>query len=217
MNALVLALSIAATPPDAAPAPAPAAPAIEQAAPAAPDGTALAPAVALPPAASAPEPAALAPASTPTLVSALPAASALAALAAVALLLSRRRGGLSRRLVQVVESASLGPKRQLLVARMGDQLLLLGSSEAGITLLSSRPAAELEASPVPAGPPAPPETDAPAPPSRPVAAVASLIGRLRRGSAPPEPSPSFDAMLQETFDDLELRRKLARGIGGRVA
>jgi flagellar biogenesis protein FliO len=165
-------------------------------------------------------------------VSALPAASALAALAAVALLLSRRRGRSSGRLVEVVETASLGPKRQLVVARMGEALLLLASSESGITLLSTQPApqeavagvpAEDEASapvadaapatPAPATPDEAADPDAPEEP--PSASVASLWERLRRRGRPAE--PSFEALLQETAEDLELRRKLSRGLAGKVA
>jgi flagellar biogenesis protein FliO len=163
---------------------------------------------------------------TPPLVSALPAASGLAALAAVALLLSRRRPR-SSRIVQVIETASLGPKRQLVVARMGDQVLLLGSSESGIALLASRPAepaVEGAAAPVAAAP-APTEAGGPAPQARAPersapaglpASVASLWERLRRHRAP-EPAASFDALLQDTAEDQELRRKLARGLAARVA
>jgi flagellar biogenesis protein FliO len=169
--------------------------------------------------------------STPPLVSALPAVSALAALAAVALLLSRRRGRSSGRLVEVVETASLGPKRQLVVARMGEQLLLLASSESGITLLSSQPAPqEAEAgAPVLAAPAEaadgsaaalePLPGDALATPAAvdepPSASVASLWERLRTRGRPAE--PSFESLLQETAEDLELRRKLARGLAGKVA
>jgi flagellar protein FliO/FliZ len=59
---------------------------------------------------------------------------------AVAALVTARRRKRAPRLVEILESSSLGPKRSLVVARMGDELLLLGSSEGGITLLSTRPA-----------------------------------------------------------------------------
>ena len=61
-------------------------------------------------------------------------------LAAAALVLARRRrvaGG--PRLVEVLESASLGPRRSLVVARVGEETLVLGVSEGGISLLLSRP------------------------------------------------------------------------------
>jgi len=234
---LALALGAAPSPVGSAAAPA-AAPAPSASAPSAPGPSALVPSA--PPAlAGTPEPLPspataeasgnlLAAPSTPPLVSALPAASGLAALAAVALLLSRRRGR-SSRIVQVIETASLGPKRQLVVARMGDQVLLLGSSESGIALLASRPAdpavegatAPAAAAPAPAGAEgSAPEAQPPAPePGAPVglpASVASLWERLRRHRTP-EPAASFDALLQDTAEDQELRRKLARGLAARVA
>src|SRR5581483_4434853 len=64
---------------------------------------------------------------------------ALLALAAVAFYVSRRRAVGNRRHIQILETASLGPKRALVVARVGDATLILGSSEAGITLLQSVP------------------------------------------------------------------------------
>ncbi|HVP68859.1 MAG TPA: flagellar biosynthetic protein FliO [Anaeromyxobacteraceae bacterium] len=169
------------------------------------------------PPAPAPEaiPATPEPAPLPSFVSALPAISALAALGAVGLLLSRRRGGSGRRLVQVVETAHLGPKRQLVVARMDGQILLLGSSESGITLLASRPAApevEAEAKAAEASPPA--AADAPA--GRFQAAVTRLFER-RRDAPPPAEGSAFESMLEERSEDLELRRKLASGLAGRVA
>lgn len=66
-------------------------------------------------------------------------ALALGLLAAAALLLARRKrraGGI----LQVVETVGLGPRRSLVVVRVGDELLLLGSSEAGIHLVATRPA-----------------------------------------------------------------------------
>jgi flagellar protein FliO/FliZ len=66
----------------------------------------------------------------------------LALLALAALVMTRRRRR-STRLIEILESASLGPKRALVVARLGDELLVLGSSEGGIALLSTKPAAGL--------------------------------------------------------------------------
>jgi flagellar biogenesis protein FliO len=65
------------------------------------------------------------------------AAGVLGLLAAVALFLARRKARPSR-LVQIVETASLGPKRSLVVARVGSETLILGASEAGISLLVRR-------------------------------------------------------------------------------
>ena len=39
--------------------------------------------------------------------------------------------------IRVLESTSVGPKRSLVVAQVGDETVLFGSSEAGITLLKS--------------------------------------------------------------------------------
>lgn len=68
------------------------------------------------------------------------AAVALLALAVVALFVLRRRSQ-APRLITIVETTSLGPRRSLVVARLADELLLLGSSEQGIALLATRPVA----------------------------------------------------------------------------
>lgn len=59
----------------------------------------------------------------------------LAILATGAYFFARRRRTISVRRIQILETASLGPKRSLVVARIGDETLILGTSEAGITLL----------------------------------------------------------------------------------
>ena len=142
--------------------------------------------------------------SSPSLISVLPVISALAALAGIALFVSRRRPRPGQRRVEILETASLGPKRQLVLARMGGQLLLLGSSEAGVTLLSTQPAPDeaADAVPEPAADPAP-------------SGMQAMWSRFR--TAPDAPARSFDDLLAETADDLELRRKLASGRPGRVA
>jgi len=199
MTALLLALALAAdpapaAPPAEAPASAPAAPAV--------------PALLEPLAAVAPP--------MPSLVTALPALSALAALGAAALLLGRKRRGPGRRLLQVIETAHLGPKRQLVVARLGGELLLLASSESGIALLSSHPDSPAE-EPAAQAPGRPEAAPPPGPGEGPLAGVAQLFGRLRRAPKGPPEGTAFESLLQESSDDLELRRKLARGLSGRVA
>src|SRR6185369_11118024 len=62
----------------------------------------------------------------------------LAALAFAAFHFTRRRAR-SSRYIQIIESASLGPKRSIVVARVGDATMVLGASEAGITLLKALP------------------------------------------------------------------------------
>jgi len=139
---------------------------------------------------------------TPGLVG---AAAVLAALAAAALMLTRRRTR-RERVLEVIESTSIGPRRHLVVARLGDELLVLGSSEGGIALLTTTPA------PLAARRPA----AAPAP----AASIQEgrgfgLLARLRL--APQRtPAPVYDSLLSESVEDLELRRKLAAGQSGSV-
>jgi len=62
----------------------------------------------------------------------------LAALAIAAYVFARKKRVLgSTRRIQILETASLGQKRSLVIARVGDETLVLGASEAGITLLQS--------------------------------------------------------------------------------
>jgi len=152
----------------------------------------------------------------------------LAALAAVALVLARRRRNLPR-LVEIVETASLGPRRSLVVARIGDELLLLGSSEGGIALLTTRPASL--AAQAEAAPRAPRAIDgamsglrdallaraAPAAPPQPAAAPLRerLLARLRPRAAAPA-TAAVETLLAESVEDVELRRKLAAGQIGSV-
>ncbi len=146
----------------------------------------------------------------------------LAGLAAAALVMARRRGR-TPRLVEIVESASLGPRRSLVVARLGDEILLLGSSEGGVTLLSTRPAAGLVRTQAPRtestfGAPlfGPSDSGPPLPTGR----VSQILGRLsglrsRLGLRPRTSSaPLFDTLLTESQEDVELRRKLAAGRAG---
>jgi flagellar protein FliO/FliZ len=127
----------------------------------------------------------------------------LAALAVAAVVLGRRRRA-APRLVQVIEQTSLGPKRALVLARLGEELLLLGSSEAGIALLKAQPA--------------PAEAGLPRPAAAPAAgAIASVVARLqpaRRAAAPGQ--AGFEDLLAESAEDQELRRKIAAGRAGSV-
>ena len=202
---------------------------------------------------------------------------ALLALAAAAFYFSRRRASNNHRHIQILETASLGPKRALVVARVGDATLILALSEAGITLLQSVPDADaskssgvgiagpelsfaqaVPASAEPAG--VVPTREAAAPPkiiveearsSGPVAVVPiagtnntwsidanglpavddeitgppldtrveaqdGLLSRLFKRGTPANDSPRFEDILEDSFEDQELRRKLALGLPGRV-
>jgi len=66
------------------------------------------------------------------------AVTVLLVLAGLALLLSRRRKQLPRRL-EVLESLALSPRRSLFLARVENQMLVLGVSEAGVQLLATLP------------------------------------------------------------------------------
>jgi len=61
-----------------------------------------------------------------------------AVLCGIAALLARRRAK-TPRMLEVIESLSLGNRRALVVAKMNGELLVLGSSEAGVALLTTRP------------------------------------------------------------------------------
>jgi flagellar biogenesis protein FliO len=149
---------------------------------------------------------------------------ALALLAVVTLLMKRRTAQVGRH-VRVLETTSLGPKRALVVARLGDELLVIGSSEAGLQLLAARPAGD--------GPPeaarlraVPDLATAPAGPAPRQGPLAAMLGRLRGArpeasrpaaeEAAPAGLPAFDALLAESAEDQELRRKLARGQSGSI-
>jgi flagellar protein FliO/FliZ len=165
----------------------------------------------------------------------------LSAVAIAAYLLTRRKRGGMNRQIEILESASLGPKRSLIVARVGEETLYLGSSEAGITLLKSSgpPQAASSSSGEVARVPVVNEldqsltdalADVPEPsvltPSGTPASFRSIEGGLAtlfgRGavSVPPRPEPRseprFDEILEDSFEDQELRRKLAAGMSARV-
>jgi flagellar biogenesis protein FliO len=189
-----------------------------------PSPSPVAPAAAAPAPVAAPRPPA-APLTLPTSAGAtldaliLPVAALLAL--AVAALLATRRKKQGSRLIQVLETTGLGPKRALVVARVGDELLVIGSSEAGLQLLAARPAG-LEPRPLeaPTRLQAVPDEDA-AEAGLGRHPVLDLLGRLRRRpaagrGADPLAPPAFDSLLAESAEDQELRRKLALGQAGSV-
>lgn len=183
---------------------------------AAPVATAAAtPAVLAAPAAAPPGAALTLPASSTSLDGLILPVAALLALALAALAATRRKPRVAR-LVEVLESTSLGPKRSLVVARVGDEVMVIGASEAGLQLLAARPAGLEARSEPPVRLQAVPDPSPEASPVR--GAVRGLLARLRRRPAgcAPEAAPAFDALLTESTEDLELRRKLALGQPGSV-
>jgi flagellar protein FliO/FliZ len=113
--------------------------------------------------------------------------------------------------IQVLETAALGPKRSLILAKVGGRTLLLSSSEAGIALLSNID----ELPTAPDARDAGPSQDifeqldehlvAKAPTRK-----LDVVAKLRKFTAK-RPPPSFDTLFAETHEDQELRMKLLAG------
>ncbi len=128
---------------------------------------------------------------------------ALAALAALAFALTRRRAK-STRNISVVETASLGPKRSLVIADVMGERMVLGVSEAGISVLSTRAAPQPE--PAPFVIPAPLETV-----STSLSKEMSFFDRMLGRVPQPNAVASFDETLRDSLEDQELRAKLSLG------
>ena len=159
----------------------------------------------------------------------------LALLGATALYLKRRNAGPVRgRSLRVLETTALGPRRSLVLAEVNGEWLLLGSSEAGLALLKSGPAAQAPAAvPTPAPSAAPEPQDAagmlaavlpfrarpaPQPPRVHQERMPwlSMWERIRGANRPAAPAPSFEQVLEESAEDELLRRKLQAGMRGQV-
>ena len=157
---------------------------------------------------------------------------ALGALGIFALRFAKKRRGMGRH-VKILETTPLGPKRALIVAKIGGETLLLGSSEAGITLIQVRPNAvseddeesresfdDIDISPkwkdvLPAefSPKAANDDDGGQ------AKMLSRLFRKRRQDIPtawPFANVLDASMLEESLEDRELRDKLAMGMEARV-
>jgi flagellar biogenesis protein FliO len=146
-------------------------------------------------------------------------AAVLALLGFAAYRLSRRRTSKTTPL-ELVGTLSLGPRRQLVIARFGGEDLLIGASEAGLHLLVRRPAVAAHGTDdawltnlaaEPAAPSSAGEESWRQEESRlddqgpaPVAAAAEV--------APP--GAPFETMLDDSVEDQALRRKLAAGFRG---
>jgi len=157
----------------------------------------------------------------------------LVGLGVAATLLARRRATRTR-MIRIVETASIGPRRSLVVACIGGRTMVLGVSEAGVALLDAQ-AGTITA-------PAAPErsqsasleeaalglrvlgqsrAEARAESAEDAKHEGSLLGRLfHRAEAPSESARrahEFDELLSESLEDQDLRRKLSLGEAGRVA
>ena len=162
----------------------------------------------------------------------------LAGLAIAAVVFARRRTARPR-MIKIVETASIGPRRSLVIANVGGRTMVLGVSEAGVALLD----AQLPALAPEAGNAQPASlADEPAAVSEQAVAglralaqarslgdeptstsetknESSLLSRLFHHQTAPLASSSreFEDLLSESLEDQELRRKLSLGESGRVA
>ena len=179
--------------------------------------------------------------SSSSMVSTFLAAAILVGLGVAAVLFTRRRATRVR-MIRIVETVSIGPRRSLVVACIGGRTMVLGVSEAGVSLLDTPVA--------PAFPPPVPEKASPLPfedaalslrnlvlekaqatMSEDPEQQGSLLGRLFHRAEPSSKTArrarEFDEVLSEnltsegfaseSFEDQDLRRKLASGQAGRVA
>ncbi len=141
-------------------------------------------------------------------------------LIAAVIVLARRKNNPSR-WIKILEVAHLGPKRSLIVARIGGQTLLLGSSESSIALLASLPETENiknESVLIPSrGEPVISNSFQPTVSDD--YGQAGLLSRLLKSAFPTKEAnrkPQFDSFLMESAEDQELRRKLDAGLCGRI-
>jgi flagellar biogenesis protein FliO len=120
-------------------------------------------------------------------------------LAAFVFTMRKRRQQIAGEGIRVLEATSLGDKRSLVIADVLGERMVLAVSEAGVTVLMQKPAPELEPVVISAPPPVPSPT---------MGFFARLTGKT--------PVTAFDAALQESLEDQELRAKLAAGVRGVV-
>jgi flagellar biogenesis protein FliO len=150
----------------------------------------------------------------------------LVAVAGGALALTRRR---ARRqgLIQILETAAIGPKRSLLVARVNGQTMVLGASEAGIALLAVAGRSNRAADRGRDGNPTPVEEQPDEPASTSAAEACASSPRVKsacsvdcftaaQGSSSRDVA-AFRELLDESYEDQELRDKLAQGLSGKVS
>jgi flagellar biogenesis protein FliO len=132
-------------------------------------------------------------------------ALAIVGLAALAFAVTRRRRAAPGS-IRILESASLGPKRSLVIAEVLGERLVLGVSEAGVSVLMTRP---LAAS---AAPEREDLLDFEVQPQRSQVPEMTFFQRLMGKRA----GPRFEDVLGDSIEDQELRAKLAAGIRGTV-
>ena len=122
---------------------------------------------------------------------------------AAALVFAKKKQQTTPKMLEIVETHGLGGRRSLIVARIAGETVLLGASEAGLTLLLARPGEtvgqqmgqpqDVSITSAPRAVSEPPPR-APGPPS---VMTNSWLGRLRlaRTQEAQEPAPSFEELL----------------------
>lgn len=183
--------------------------------------------------------AAEAPSAPSTGVSSWPFAMTLLLAGGAGYMFWRKRRQHGSNLIKILETASLGPKRALVIAEVNGEKMILGTSEAGISLLAplahptgaATTAGELvsrvsalatnarsaEPQAVEAPPAAPPAED-----EGEGGILARLFRQNREAAASDEEGPStmaedFRDLLEDSLEDEELRRRLQAGLGGRTS
>lgn len=141
------------------------------------------------------------------------------------LVLTRRR---ARRegLIRILETAAIGPKRTLLVAKINGRTMVLGASEAGIALLESiegkeaAPVAQVMGEP----PPVREKLEEPlALPPEPASEPEGEMGVLRRlfrrrpKLVSAQDEAAFRELLADSYEDQELRERLSQGLVAKVS
>ena len=171
--------------------------------------------------------------SSSSVVSTVLAVLLLAGLGVAAAVLARRRST-HVRMIRIVETASIGPRRSLVVACIGGRTMVLGVSEAGVSLLDAQagpislPAtleksesASLEEAALGLRGLAQGCSETRADTSEDAKHEGSLLSRLFHQVAPPSSADrrekEFNELLSESLEDQNLRRRLSMGEAGRVA
>jgi flagellar biogenesis protein FliO len=171
--------------------------------------------------------------SSSSVVSTVLAVLLLAGLGVAAALLARRRATRVR-MIHIIETASIGPRRSLVVACIGGRTMVLGVSEAGVSLLDAQagpiglPAtlektqsATLEEAALGLRGLAQGGSEARGDPTEDAKHEGSLLSRLFHQVVPPSSADrreqEFNELLSESLEDQDLRRRLSMGEVGRVA
>jgi flagellar biogenesis protein FliO len=141
------------------------------------------------------------------------------------LVLTRRR---ARRegLIRILETAAIGPKRSLLVAKINGRTMVLGASEAGIALLESIEGKEPAPVEQVMGEPPPvrekleePLALPPEAPSEPEGELGVLqrLFRRRPKLVSAQDEATFRELLADSYEDQELRERLSQGLVAKVS